>query len=221
MSEAANGKYLVIEGSDGSGKTTQAKRLIEALTANGVSSKELIEPGGTPIGRLLRGIILDPELQKQPESEFDLFTVSRRELARQVIQPEVSNGTTVVCDRNWFSSVAYQGFGWGLDVRMIIERTKQAMGDYFMPDGVVILEVPLDVAEERISNRTKADWFEKQGREFFEKVRQGYQWLAEHFDITVVDGTPSVDEVADKVFSYLGDTATFALLDSISQRNLS
>ena len=210
MSELINGQYLVIEGSDGAGKTTQAKRLLTSLIESEVSAKELIEPGGTEIGILLRGIILKPDLPKLPESEFDLFTVARRELTTQVIRPAVNNGTTVVCDRNWFSSVAYQGFGRGLDVRMIIERTKQAMGDYFMPDGVVILDVPLEVAEERISSRTKSDWFEQQGREFFENVKHGYEWLAEKYNIVVIDGTQNEARVANEIFLHLGNTASLS-----------
>jgi dTMP kinase len=210
MSELINGQYLVIEGSDGAGKTTQAKRLLTSLIESEVSAKELIEPGGTEIGILLRGIILKPDLPKLPESEFDLFTVARRELTKKVIRPAVNNGTTVVCDRNWFSSVAYQGFGRGLDVRMIIERTKQAMGDYFMPDGVVILDVPLEVAEERISSRTKSDWFEQQGREFFENVKHGYEWLAEKYNIVVIDGTQNEARVANEIFLHLGNTASLS-----------
>lgn len=212
MSETL-GNYYVIEGTDGAGKTTQAAILRERLKANGVEAKELIEPGGTPIGSQLRAIILNPDLAKQPETELDLFTVARRELVSQVIAPEISLGTTLVCDRNWFSSVAYQGFGRGLDVANIIEKTKKAMGDFFLPTGIVILDVPLEAAEERLkSTGQKADWFEKQGREFFENVRRGYYWLSDQFEVELVDGTSSIESVSDDIVAALGCA-------SIAERN--
>lgn len=207
------GNYYVIEGTDGAGKTTQAAILRQRLKSNGVEAKELIEPGGTPIGSQLRAIILNPDLAKQPETELDLFTVARRELVSQVIAPEISAGTTLVCDRNWFSSVAYQGFGRGLDVANIIEKTKKAMGDFFLPTGIVILDVPLEAAEERLkSTGQKADWFEKQGREFFENVRRGYYWLSDQFEVELVDGTSSIESVSDDIVAALGCA-------SIAERN--
>ena len=167
-----------------------------------------MEPGGTTLGRELRILILDPDIEMQPETEFDLFTVGRRELTQQVIKPKMESGAVLVCDRNWFSSVAYQGFGRGLDTKMIIEQTKKAMGDYFMPDGIVILDVPLEITEERLAKgRSKIDWFEKQGREFFEKVKEGYSWLAEEFEVEVIDGSSTIEEVELKVYSSLGSIA--------------
>ncbi|HUA13133.1 MAG TPA: dTMP kinase [Candidatus Sulfotelmatobacter sp.] len=208
MSESHLGKYLVIEGSDGVGKTTQKSLLLDRLSTHRDDVIGVIDTGSTDIGTAIRGLIIDPSISKTPETEFDLFTVVRRELAAQVIQPNVKKGSVILSDRNWFSAVAYQGFGRGLDIDMIIERSKRAMGDFFMPDGVVILDAPIEVKEERLRlARPESDWFEKEGRSFFERVARGYHWLAEKFDVEVIDCTPSVNAVHELVFSQLGKIA--------------
>jgi len=208
MSESTHGKYLVIEGSDGVGKTTQKSLLLNRLLTQRDDVIGVIDTGTTDIGTAIRRLVIDPSIDKTPETEFDLFTVARRELAVQVIQPKIEKGSIILSDRNWFSAVAYQGFGRGLDIDMIIERSKRAMGDFFMPDGVVILDAPLEIKEERLRGaRPHSDWFEKEGRDFFERIAKGYLWLAEKFDVEVIDSTPSINAVHELIFSNLGRLA--------------
>jgi dTMP kinase len=202
------GKYLVVEGIDGAGKTTQAKILAEHLTLDGLSVVEMVEPGSTRIGQELRRIILDPDIELQTETELDLFTAVRRESVHQIIRPSTLIGKTVVSDRNWFSTVAYQGFGRDLDVDAIIEQTKRVMGEYFLPDGAVILDLPVEVAEARLGqSRAKADWFEREGKQFFDKVRRGYHWVAERFDVGLIDGAASIEAVHQSLYEHLGTIA--------------
>ncbi len=201
------GKYIVIEGLDGAGTTTQLHEMGSYFKEISEPAITIAEPGDTVIGGLLRKIIKNSSIKRLPESNLDMFTISRRELAAQVIEPNIDNGIHVVSDRNWFSSVAYQGFGEGIDHQHIVERMKQALGRFFMPDLVVIVKVPVDVAIERMIERdeTKQDYFESMGETYFEKVYQGYEWLSSEFNqnTVVVDGTKSIEEVRQDLISHL------------------
>ncbi len=206
---SSSGKYIVLEGLDGAGTTTQLHEVGSYLAEIGQNVIEIAEPGDTVIGGLLRKIIKDSSIERMPESNLDMFTISRRELAVQVIEPNIDRGIHVISDRNWFSSVAYQGFGEGIDHYHIVDRMKQALGKFFMPDLVLIVKVPVDVAISRMINRddTKKDFFESKGSQYFEKVYDGYNWLAQEFNqnTVVVDGTKSVEEVKqDLVGQILG-----------------
>lgn len=203
-------RYMVIEGTDGAGTTTQKDMLTRHLTGRGDSVVEIAEPGGTPIGDALRLIIKDGNLTRSPRTNLELFTICRRELAAQVIAPSLQAGTNVVSDRNWFSSVAYQGFGEQLDVAEIIDVTHRTLGEHFLPHAAVIIDVPVTVSEARIKDRATGadDHFERKGAAFFEAVREGYLWLAQEFDIPVVDGTQSIEAVHQNVLGALGITAT-------------
>jgi dTMP kinase len=208
VSEQLTGKYIVIEGTDGAGKSIQHKYLIDYLAKFSQRVVGVAEPGGTDIGLLLRDIIKNPFFNKTPETEFDLLTAARRELARLVLTPEIVNGSIVISDRNWFSSVAYQGFGRRMDVNEIIETSKRAMGKFFMPDESVILDVPVSIVELRKSFRAeKPDTFEIEENPFFERVRQGYLWVADKFDIEVIDGSPTIELVHQNILRQLGYTA--------------
>lgn len=207
--EHRKGTYTVIDGPEGAGKTTQKDLHIAALCERGIRAEELIEPGGTQIGKLLRGIILDPSIQKSAETELDLFTAARRENVNQITRPGIEKGIHFVSDRGWYAAVAYQGFGGGLDPRLIIERNKQAMGDeFFKADASLILDVLVEVTEERLRSRgNESDWFERRGTEFFHRVREGFLWVASEFDVPVVDGSQSIEMVQREVFSLLGSVA--------------
>lgn len=197
------GKYIVIEGTDGAGTTTQKDILKQALIIQGQRTIAVAEPGGTAIGDQLRLIIKNGSLDRSPDTNMDLFAICRRELAEQVIGPNISSGINVVSDRNWFSTVAYQGFGEGLETSEITERMQKVLGKYFLPDIVMIIDVPVEVSEARIKNRgiEVNDTFEQKGRTFFEKVREGYLWLAAKYDIPIIDGTMVPEDVHAVVLS--------------------
>lgn len=211
MAKDERGKYIVIEGTDGAGTTTQKDLLKGYLADQGVPAIDIAEPGGTPIGDAIRLIIKDGALPRSRESNLDMFTICRRELARQVIAPAIAQGTFVVSDRNWFSTVAYQGFGEGLDVGHITDRTRSELGGFFLPDAALIIDVPVEISETRMQHRgTSAnDHFEQMGRPFFEKVRQGYLWSAQEYGLPVVDGTQGIETVHQAILAKLGELAIF------------
>jgi dTMP kinase len=197
MSETTPGSYIVIEGTDGAGTTTQKELLMDHILEAGQDVIAVAEPGGTAIGKALRLIFKDAAIERDPSTNVALTTICRRELLRQVIEPTIEEGTNVISDRNWFSTVAYQGFGESYDVDEIVEASVKALGRFAMPNYAVIIDVPTDVAKERILARGESggDYFEQKGRTFFDNVRAGYRWVAQEYKIPVIDGTQSIEEV--------------------------
>ena len=191
------GEYIVIEGIDGSCKTTQRDLLAESLKEDGYEVDVISEPGGTPIGSEIRGILKNASLERSPESNFDLFTICRREIALQVLPKLAMRGCVAISDRNWFSSVAYQGYGEGHSVDTIIERSKSALGQYAFPDRMIIIDLPLEAIAERLEQRGGAsqDYFDSKGLDYFRKVSDGYKWLASWNQVSVVDGSKGISEV--------------------------
>lgn len=205
----SKGWYGVIEGSDGSGKGTQlelAKSYVEkALDLEPVRT---FEPGGTQIGNMLREIIKDASILRDPRSNVDMLSIARREGANQVIRPAVESGRIVLADRCWFSTMAYQGFGEGVPIEYIVEKSKEALGDLLIPDLAVVLSVPYEVVEERMRKRggSESDFFESKGTEFFKRVLAGYEWICENYPVVVIDGSVSEDEVHQSIEKYINDT---------------
>jgi dTMP kinase len=200
------GSYIVFEGLDASGKSTQAQMLMKDLEKRGQTCQFIAEPGGTAVGNKIRAILKDGSLERTPESNLDLFTICRREIVAQKIGPTILSGVNIISDRNWWSSVAYQSFGEGIDKELVIEKSKKAMGDYFMPDYMILIDTPVDVIHHRMHSRggKAEDYFEKKGIEFFERARQGYLWLASRYKIATVNGDQSVEEVYKEVIARLG-----------------
>lgn len=203
--ETERGQYIVIEGMDGAGKTTQAKLLYQHLGSIGIKALKVREPGGTKLGEALRGLILDGDLQKSPYSDFDMFTIARRELRDQVIRPATEKGDTVISDRCWFSSFAYQGYGEGLDTDYIESRSRDALfyKSYVEPRGVII-DIEPELIYKRISvNEAKADTFEKKGIQFYSRVREGYERLAVDYGMPIIDGAQSEEAVHQDILKAL------------------
>jgi dTMP kinase len=204
------GKYIVIDGVDGAGKSTQTALLADRLASDGIAADLIAEPGGTPMGSELRRLILSPDIELLPETEFDLFNAARRELAHRLIRPALRGGVSLISDRNWSSSVAMQGFGRGLNVEDIITQSERALGDCFIPDALVIVDLPVEVALDRVRDRGRTlDWFEQEGRDFFQKARIGYKWVAENFDGLLIDGSADVETVHTEIYEKLGALSIF------------
>lgn len=197
MANPEQGRYFVIEGGDGTGKSTQLDLAIQHLEGLGQDVERLREPGGTPIGDAIRQILKSKEFGREPETDVDLFTACRREIVAQVLGPMMLKGRTAVSDRNWFSTVAYQGFGKGVDIDYVLKRSEEAMGQYFMPSGVVIIDIPVEVASKRKTKQgdNTNDHFENLGFDFQQRVRDGYLWLADRYDVPLLDGAKPVEEV--------------------------
>ncbi len=187
-------RFIALEGGDGSGKSTQARMLAEHLGA-----RLTREPGGTALGEKVRALVLDVGTGAVDErAEALLLAAARAQHVAQVIRPALARGEVVVCDRYVASSIAYQGYGRGLVPDEVRWLNDWATGG-LVPDLVVYLEVPAEVAAARLG--AERDRFEEVGDGFHHRVADGYRALAAAQPLTwaVVDGTGAVDEVAARV----------------------
>ncbi|MEZ5181828.1 MAG: dTMP kinase [Acidimicrobiales bacterium] len=192
------GRFVVFEGGEGCGKSTQARRLADRWGA-----MLTFEPGGTPVGAKLREILLSPETgDLEPRAEALLMAADRAHHVATKIRPALLRGRDVVCDRFVGSSLAYQGHARGLGIEEV--RAINRFGtDDLVPDLVVLLVVPEDVAAERMRASGQLDRLEAAGDEFHRKVAEAYQMLAAHEPDrwVVVDGTGPADEVERRVLA--------------------
>ena len=181
--------YIAFEGAEGCGKSTQARKLAEAIGA--VSTQET---GGTAIGRRLREILHDTSVTDLDDhAETLIVAADRAQHLAEVVRPALAAGRHVVSDRSVYSSLAYQGYGRGLPVDEVRTINAWAVGDTW-PDLVVLLTVPDDVAGERLSKR-QLDRFESAGDDFHARVVEGFQELAaaepERWVVIEATGTPA------------------------------
>jgi dTMP kinase len=183
------GVFLAFEGIDVSGKSTQARRV--AATHDALFT---FEPGDTPLGKELRHWVLDASTPMEPATEALVMLTDRSHHVRSVIEPALSAGRSVVSDRFFASTLAYQGYGRGVDLGLLRAASELAIGSC-RPTLTILLDVPLDVVNERRAHDSK-DRFEAEDLSFHERVRAGYLELAKEDDWFVVDGAQSEDDVA-------------------------
>lgn len=201
------GKYVVVEGPEKSGKSTQRELLQARLVSYGYDVTYLREPGGTDLGeKVIRPVLLRekgefPGIEFSYESEFDFFTIQRRENRVQIIEPTVALGerALVLADRSWISSVAYQGFGRGVEIDYILDQSRRAMGRFIIPDAVVILNISEEAYKKRQGTPEEQDRLERLGPVFHRKTREGYRWAGAEFGFSVIDGDRPVEVVGEAV----------------------
>ena len=192
--------FIVFEGGDGSGKSTQARNLSQRLRRRSIPVLLTREPGGTPSGESIRRL-LKGQHSLRPMSELLLFEAARAQLVESVIRPGLDGGTAVICDRYTASTVAYQGHGRGLDLALIQQLNEMATGG-LVPDLTVLLDLSPLVG---LSRRRPAgsDPFESAPQEFQSKVREGYlaqaaeapeRWL-------VLDGSRPQSELSREIWT--------------------
>lgn len=213
------GKFITLEGPEGSGKSTQAKTLIRRLAGCGIEAVYTREPGGTAIGEAIRNILQHNQAGEAPceRTELLLFEASRNQLVEKVIRPHLKRGIWIICDRFMDSTTAYQGYGRGLPVEEI-----QAINCFTVngvsPDLTLLLDLEVSTGFERIAQRylalgESADRFEKEDRSFHERIREGYLKLAaaepKRFRIIHADKEPA--DVAAAIW----DTVTDVFRQSI------
>ncbi len=167
--------FIVFEGGDGSGKSTQARSLLRRLRRRGAKVLRTHEPGGTLLGQSLRRLLKSGETMT-PISELLLFEAARAQLVQQVIRPFLEQGGVVIADRFTSSTVAYQGYGRGLD-RELIERLNREATGGLEPDLTVLLDLPVETALARIGGGNE-DTFDDAPVDFHRKIRRGYSALA-------------------------------------------
>ncbi len=195
------GRYIALEGGDGSGKSTVARALADRLEAAGEQVVIVREPGGTPLGEAIRDLLLESETLDDWAEVF-LFAAQRAELARAVIDPALSTGKWVVSDRTYYSSIAYQGRARGLGESEVRGINEQGLGGT-IPDHVFVLDVDPGAA---LARQHREDRIGKEGVEFQERVRQSYRELArrEPARVTLLSGSMPVDELVDQILEVVG-----------------
>ena len=198
------GRFLVFDGPDGSGKSTQLRRFAEHATSVGMPPVGVREPGGTPIGEAIREVLLDPRYEEMElRCEMLLYMASRSQLMKERIRPALDAGQFVLADRFISSTLAYQGTAGGLDPEEILAVGRVATRGC-QPDLVVILDVDEETAASRLP--TELDRMERKGVEFHRRVRQGYLSQADRDPPRhlVIDGSRSEDEVFAALLEGIG-----------------
>ena len=191
--------YIALEGVDGSGKSTVAAALAERFAAEKSDVLVVREPGGTPVGEAVRGLLLDSE-ELGVWAEVFLFAAQRAELVRTVVKPALQRGTHVISDRTYYSSIAYQGRGRGLGMREIREINEAGL-DGTMPHHVFVLAIDPKSALERQEN---PDRIGREGVAFQTLVQDAYRQLAENDDkVRLIDADRPLDEVVDEIWGLI------------------
>ncbi|HUN64683.1 MAG TPA: dTMP kinase [Bacteroidota bacterium] len=195
--------FITFEGVDASGKSTQAKLLVDRLRREEEKVLLLREPGGTDVSEKIRSILLDrSHLNLTQLSELLLFSAARAQLVREVIRPALMNGVTVVCDRFYDSTTAYQGYGRGLGLDQI--RLINALAsDGRAPDLTFIVQISVaEIVRRKSLSGETADRMESSGPEFYQRVLDGYRAIAaeEPDRCVLLDGMLPVDELRQAVW---------------------
>ena len=202
--DCLNGKFLVIDGPDGSGKSTQIKLLDDFLQEHGHRPLLLRDPGGTDIGEQIRNILLDPgNAAMSLRSETLLYMASRAQLYHERIAPALKQGRCVVCDR-WISSTyAYQAIAGKIGKDTLLALAEAAL-ERTWPDLTIIIDVPSDLGLTRVGSCR--DRMEQKSQDFHRQVRDAFGDLARmREDFRIVDGASSIDQVHQRVVKVLID----------------
>jgi dTMP kinase len=194
---------VTFEGIEAAGKSTLIAALADKLGSAGDAVLVTREPGGTRLGDSLRALFVDPALRIDGVAEVMLLNASRAQLVTEVIQPALTAGTIILCDRFFDATVAYQGFGRGLDVETLLELCLVATRR-IAPDLTFLIDVPVEVSAARVRARGEADRLEREGAAFHARVREGYLQLARRFGrIVVLDGTVPPAVLAESALALL------------------
>ncbi len=201
----SRGAFLVLDGIDGCGKSTQAKRLCARLEAEHKPVRHVRDPGATGLGEALRSVLLERDIEIAPASETLLFAAARRALLDQLVAPALAAGTWVVCERFHASTFAYQSYAGSVDERALRDLLLGWAGAP-QPDLVLILD--LDAETARARRGKEQDRIEKKGLEFQRRVRAGYLRYANlEPRARVLDAQASAEEVERRVWAELCDGA--------------
>lgn len=208
---SARGLFIVLEGVEGVGKTTQWARLRDRLQSLGQTVVAVREPGGPNVGEFIRRLVLSNDHTIPPTTEALLFAASRAEVTSTVIRPAIERGDTVLVDRFLLSTYAYQGGGRRIDSENLRSINAFATGG-LVPDVTLLLSLPLDAALERAALRSVPDRIEREDRSFHQRVATTFhdattsEWQAAHPDcgrIVQIDASGSADEVTERCISFL------------------
>ena len=202
------GKYIVIEGHDGTGKSTQVGLIRDKLLQCNIKSIEFHEPAGSPMADAIRNVIKNGSLDRGSMTNLLLFSAARHEIWQKLAVNELNKGKWVVASRNYYSTLAYQGYGEGLDLKIIESVTLQSTDSrYINPDIAIILDIDNEKERvKRISTRGKLenpDTFESRDNDFQTKVRNAYLKIAKSRNIPIVSASQSIEKMTDEIWGYI------------------
>ncbi len=203
----SRGIFITVEGLDGCGKSTQIGLMREYLAQKGFEVLMTREPGGTKISEKIRELLLDARNKEMNSTtELLLYAAARSQLVAEVIKPAVNEGKAVICDRFMDSTFAYQGFGRGLDLKLLADINNVAV-DGMTPDVTFFFDLDPETALKRRLGSSKADRIEAEDMEFHRRVYEGYKKAASMFPgrIRTVDAGRSIEEIAADVRKILDD----------------
>ena len=212
VNAAEKGCYVVLEGDEGSGKTTQIKLLRERLKRDlGLEVEQIREPGGDPVAEAIRQILLGAHEPIAPIAELFMFLAARANVLKMVVQPLLNRGVWVVADRCYLSSLVYQGYARGLDEGVqnrhftVFRDTVKWAACPTLPDRIIVLNIPPEVSIMRQLDRGSAfDRMEQEENDFRLKVNMGYHYYVDNqgynTDFFAVDGIGSIDQVHDRIW---------------------
>ncbi|MCW8849867.1 MAG: dTMP kinase [Melioribacteraceae bacterium] len=198
--------FITFEGLDFCGKSTQVKLIKKYFEDSGEKVELIREPGGVQISEKVRNILLDNKNSEMfSETELLLFSASRAQLVREKIIPYLKSGKVVISDRFLDSSIAYQGFGRGLNKEFVIDLQKFAIGEA-VPDITFFIDIPIAEVMKRKNNilQSDLDRIEVSENEFYENVKKGYEYLAKIEErIITIDGTKSIIDIHNEIISII------------------
>ena len=196
------GLFITLEGPEGSGKSTALNAIADFFQSNNIPYLRTREPGGSTIGHPIRSILLDPHQILAPEAELFLFLADRAQHIAHTVRPAIENGVTVICDRYFDSTIAYQGYGRGLPIEYLRDLNYMATRQ-FIPDLTLLLDLPVEVGLRRAATRnaqmvnSDESRFDNEVVEFHEKVRAGFLEMArlEEHRFCIINAMMNKDEV--------------------------
>ncbi|MGM0593369.1 MAG: dTMP kinase [Pseudomonadota bacterium] len=201
------GRFITLEGSEGSGKSTNLAHIHRQLMAAGLEVVLTREPGGTPLGEQVRGLLLDHRQQAMADdTELLLMFAARAQHLHEVILPALEAGRWVLCDRFTDATYAYQGSGRGIARERIATLERWVQGE-LRPDLTLFLDLPVEQGLARAGERSAPDRFEREQLDFFQRVRQGYLGQAERDPqrYRIIDAAQPLDAVQQQLDRYLAD----------------
>lgn len=195
------GFFITFEGSDGCGKTTQSVLLVQKLKELGLNIVRTREPGGTIIAEVLRKILLDPKNKISALAELLLYEACRAQHTEELIIPALNSGKVVICERYTDASIAYQGFGRGIDKKIIFQLNDIATSK-LKPDLTVFFDVNVKKGLSRTELRGK-DRLENENFAFHKRVRDGYLWLIKKFPkrIKMVKADDTIENISKRILN--------------------